>query len=73
MHFEINGNKKLEGTINVSGAKNTVLALMIASTMTDGIVTLEDAPDIADVNKLIKILKTLGSNIIVSEVGKKSL
>jgi len=71
MYFEINGNKKLEGTINISGAKNSVLALMIATTMTDGIVSLEDAPDIEDVKKLIKILKYLGSNIIVSDIGKK--
>lgn len=71
-YFKINGGKKLTGEIEVNGAKNSVLALIIASTMTSKVVTLEDVPKIKDVDVLVKILKYLGSNIIISKQGTKN-
>ena len=70
-YFKIEGNKKLSGSVQISGAKNSVLALIIASTMTDKVVTIEDIPDIKDVKELVKILKFLGSNVIISQLGPK--
>jgi UDP-N-acetylglucosamine 1-carboxyvinyltransferase len=53
-YFEIEGNKKLTGNVQITGAKNSVLALIIASTMTNKVVTIEDIPEIKDVSELIK-------------------
>lgn len=55
----INGNKKLKGEVQISGAKNSVVALIPASIMADSPVTLEGVPDIADVHSLIEILNDM--------------
>ncbi len=72
-YFKINGGNPLTGNIEIGGAKNSVLALMIASTLTSQVVTLEDVPEIDDVNVLIDILKFLGSNTIKAKQGKRNL
>jgi UDP-N-acetylglucosamine 1-carboxyvinyltransferase len=72
-YFEIEGNKKLTGNVQITGAKNSVLALIIASAMTNKVVTIEDIPEIKDVSELIKILKHLGSNVILSKQGDKNI
>lgn len=71
-YFKINGKNKLTGEIEISGAKNSVLALIISSILTSNVVTLEDVPQIKDVDLLVEILKHLGSNIIESSQGKKN-
>lgn len=71
--IKIVGGNKLKGSIEISGAKNSVLALMIASTMTSEVVTLEDIPQIQDVKLLNEILKYLGSNTITAKQGSKNI
>ncbi len=61
--IKITGGRKLEGIIPISGAKNAALPLMIASLMTDETLTLENLPDLADVNQLIKILGNHGVDV----------
>ena len=63
-YFLINGQQPLQGKVRVSGAKNSVLALLIASTMTNDVVIFEDVPKIQDVDELISILRYLQSNVI---------
>ncbi len=63
-HFKIKGQRPLSGKVRISGAKNSVLSLLIASTMTNEVVQLEDVPNIQDVNILIDILKYLNANVI---------
>lgn len=58
--IRITGGRKLEGVIPISGAKNAALPLMIASLLTDETLTLENLPDLADVNQLIEILGNHG-------------
>lgn len=70
-YIKINGKKKLSGTVQISGAKNSVLPLIIATTMTDSVVNLEGIPDIRDVRILKDILSELGSTVIISEVGHR--
>ena len=70
-YFSINGGNKLSGKIRISGAKNSVLPLIIASIMTDDVVTFEDVPEIKDVKEVLKILKSLNSNVISSKQGAK--
>lgn len=52
----INGGKKLTGEITISGAKNSVVALIPAAILADSPVTLEGVPNIQDVHSLIDIL-----------------
>ena len=61
--FVIRGGKKLYGTVEVMSAKNSVLALLAASILTEDSVTIHKCPEIADVNNMLKILMTLGCRI----------
>ena len=58
--IRIVGGHSLNGSIPISGAKNAALPLMIASLLTDEILTLENMPRLADVNLLIRILGNHG-------------
>ena len=48
----INGGKKLNGQINISGAKNSAVALIPGAILCDEIVTLFNVPNISDVDSL---------------------
>jgi UDP-N-acetylglucosamine 1-carboxyvinyltransferase len=61
--FVINGGRKLNGTVEVSGAKNASLALMPASLLTQGISILSNTPELNDVYTMIKLLTFLGAEI----------
>lgn len=54
--IKIKGNKPLSGTVQISGAKNSTVALIPAAIMANSPVTLEGVPNIADVHSLIEIL-----------------
>lgn len=59
----INGGKTLSGEVAVSGAKNSVVALIPAIILSDGIVTLDGVPDISDVDALIEIIEIMGGSV----------
>ena len=48
----INGGHPLKGEVTISGAKNSVVALIPATILADDIVTLDGVPDISDVASL---------------------
>lgn len=56
----ITGGKSLKGDVIPQGAKNEALQILSAVLLTDDKVTINNVPDIIDVNKLIEILKKLG-------------
>ena len=56
----ITGGKSLKGEVIPQGAKNEALQILCAVLLTDDKVTINNIPDIIDVNKLIDILKSLG-------------
>ncbi len=58
--FIINGGKKLEGEIRVSGSKNAVLPLIAATLLTDEECVLTNVPQIKDVEIMTAILQDLG-------------
>jgi UDP-N-acetylglucosamine 1-carboxyvinyltransferase len=58
--IRIVGGRPLEGTIQISGAKNAALPLMIASLLTADRLTLKNVPNLADVNLLARILRNHG-------------
>ncbi|HFI1051085.1 TPA: hypothetical protein ACGPFA_000829 [Streptococcus agalactiae] len=65
----INGGKQLTGEVAVSGAKNSVVALIPATILADDIVVLDGVPAISDVDSLVDIMETMGANI--STLGGK--
>ena len=58
----ITGGKRLKGEVVPQGAKNEALQILSAVLLTDEKITINNVPDIIDVNKLIEILKNLGVN-----------
>ncbi len=62
--YIINGGHALDGTVEIRGAKNSILPLLAGSILTDEITVLHNCPNISDVDSMIKILEGLGSKII---------
>ena len=60
LSFEIHGPARLEGSITLSGAKNSALKLMAASLLAAGKTTLHNVPGIADVEIMSDLLRSLG-------------
>ncbi|WP_210470187.1 UDP-N-acetylglucosamine 1-carboxyvinyltransferase [Sporosarcina sp. 6E9] len=63
--YKIKGGKPLQGTISVSGAKNSAVALIPASILADSPVTLEGLPEISDVLTLQALLEDIGGKVIL--------
>jgi UDP-N-acetylglucosamine 1-carboxyvinyltransferase len=61
--FIINGGKKLFGEVNLSGAKNAALKMIIASLLFKKKVILKNIPRIKDIFELINLLKSLGVRV----------
>ncbi len=61
--FIINGGKPLKGDITPQGAKNEALEVICATLLTSSKVTINNIPDIADVNNLIDLLEGVGVTI----------
>ena len=56
----IEGGHKLNGSVEISGSKNTALPIMAASILTDDPITLRHVPNLTDVQTLAAILSDLG-------------
>ena len=54
--YIINGGKKLNGEVHISGAKNATLGILAAAIMTDEDVIIENIPDVWDVNVMIEAI-----------------
>ncbi len=62
-YYIINGGKRLEGSVTVSGAKNAALAIIPATILAGESCGLENLPRIEDVNMLEQILLRLGATV----------
>ena len=67
--IRIIGGNALNGTIQISGAKNAALPLMIAALLTDETLILDNVPRLADVAQLQRILGNHGVDIM--SAGKR--
>ena len=67
--FIIEGGHRLNGSITPQGAKNEVLQEICATLLTEEEVTIENIPDIADVNNLIQQLMNMGVTVSKNGVG----
>lgn len=61
--YKINGQKRLQGTIKVSGAKNSAVALIPASILANSQVNIEGLPEISDVWTLKELLEEIGGEV----------
>jgi UDP-N-acetylglucosamine 1-carboxyvinyltransferase len=61
--FIIEGGHQLSGTITPQGAKNEALQVICATLLTNEPVTIENIPNIRDVNNLIQLLKDIGVKV----------
>lgn len=61
--IKIEGGHTLTGTINISGAKNSAVALVPASLLSDEEVTIDNIPNISDIDALNEILEYLGATV----------
>ncbi|MBQ2945774.1 MAG: UDP-N-acetylglucosamine 1-carboxyvinyltransferase [Clostridia bacterium] len=59
----IEGGRRLEGTVMVQGAKNSILPILAASILPDGESVIENCPAISDTDVAIRILKGLGCSV----------
>lgn len=57
----VDGGRPVTGTVRPSGNKNAVLPMLCASLLTDEPVTLENVPEISDIDKLLAYFRAMGS------------
>ena len=65
--IRVEGGHAIEGTVCVSGAKNSALKLMAATLLAPGKTTLTNVPNISDVHVMGKVLKRMGATIEVRD------
>ena len=61
--FVINGGKHLYGNVNISGAKNAVVAIIPAVILSEDICVIENIPNISDVAMMVRILRDMGARV----------
>lgn len=61
--FLVTGGARLSGSVDVSGAKNSVLKLMAAALLAEGTTVVTNAPDILDVPLMADVLRGLGCTV----------
>lgn len=59
----VNGGKKLNGEISVQGAKNSVLPILVATLLVNGVSVIHNCPYLSDVDATIRILRYLGCTV----------
>ncbi len=68
--FKIEGPVKLSGSIRINGSKNAALPIMAATILAPGKSTIQDVPDLADINVLKVLLDSLGATVETRENGE---
>src|SRR6202790_793852 len=66
--FLIKGGKALQGTVSVSGAKNSALPVMAAALLTSDKVTVRNIPKVRDLITMSKLLAFMGASVSVTEI-----
>ncbi len=66
--YIIKGGNPLIGEIEIGGAKNAALAILAAAIMSDEAVTVDNIPDVRDINVLLQAIEGIGAT--VERIGK---
>ena len=61
--FKVTGGKEISGVLEVEGAKNAALPIMIATLIEKGTYILKNVPNLMDIRTLVKLLESLGLKI----------
>ena len=61
--YIIKGGNPLVGEVEIGGAKNAALAILAAAIMTDETVTIENLPDVNDINVLLEAMAGIGATV----------
>lgn len=61
--YIIKGGISLNGEVNISGAKNATLGILAASILCDEDVTIDNVPDISDVQCMLKAIESMGATV----------
>ena len=61
--YVIKGGSPLYGEVEIGGAKNAALAILAASVMTDETVTIENLPNVRDINVLLQAIEGIGAKV----------
>ena len=72
-YFKINGLKKLNGLVEVSGAKNAVLPLMAAAILNRGNIKISNVPTLSDSITMSKLLEEMGAKVQFSSSNSISV
>ena len=59
----IEGGRPLEGSVTISGAKNSCLPILAATLLSDDRSVIRNVPDLRDISTMLKILKNLGVRV----------
>ena len=61
--YVIKGGVRLQGEVSIGGAKNAALAILAAAIMTDETVTIDNLPDVNDINVLLEAISGIGAEV----------
>ena len=61
--YVIKGGNPLVGEVEIGGAKNAALAIISAAVMTDETVTIENLPNVRDINVLLNAISDIGAKV----------
>jgi UDP-N-acetylglucosamine 1-carboxyvinyltransferase len=61
--MKIQGGRPLKGVVQVSGAKNAALPILISSLLTEDVCTFQHVPELQDIRTTLKLLKSLGVEV----------
>ena len=70
--FLIKGPCKIKGQVSISGSKNAALPILASTILFDRPVTIKNLPRVKDIDTMLNLLKSLGSNIYFSK-NKKTI
>ncbi len=59
----VEGGRPLTGEVNISGAKNAALPILVSSLLTDGLCTFSNVPNLKDIESIKLLLSHLGAKI----------
>lgn len=68
--LRINGGKRMQGEVCVSGAKNAAVAIIPAALVSDGICVIDNIPEIEDVKVIAETMRSLGAKVDLSVPGQ---
>ena len=68
--YVIKGGNPLYGEVEIGGAKNAALAILAAAIMTDESVTIDNLPNVRDINVLLQAIEEIGARVERVDVHK---